>query len=100
MTIRTIDVLSDEDSSSLAVGFWFYNKRFEDSPSARLLKIVFEAKVIVGQQECPREKVVVFWVLLLHAVKILGQVVLPVEGIHAREVVYFLMRRHLRQKVP
>ena len=95
----TINVLSDEDSSPLAIRLWLHDEGLQYSSFSGLLEVILETNGIVREEEGPGEEVIVLWELFLQPIKVLRQCVFPVQSIHAWIMIDLLVRGHLGQEI-
>lgn len=93
----TIDILRQEDAPPLAAGLGLHDEGFRNALALGLLVVLPELQVVEGQQESPREEIIHVWIVLLHAMQILGQIVLPMQRVHAWKMVSLLVLPHFAE---
>ena len=92
--------LCNEDHGRFIVGLLFSHSAvvYELFPSRQLVQVIFlNVAVFAWIQPCPREEVVLVRKLLLEALQMYAQGVLPGDVVHAEEVVDSLVRKHYAQ---
>lgn len=70
MRIVTINILGYKYTPSLTACLRLHDKRFQNTFTLCLLIIISKSRVIVGQQKGSGEKIILLWVVIIHAIQI------------------------------
>lgn len=91
--------MGQEDAFPLTTGLRLDDKGLPSASPSRLAIVLFEKMIISRKDECFGYEVVVLRKGDLHFSHVLCKVVLSGQGIHAGEMIYFLMRLHFAEGI-